>query len=208
MPPSLPTGCIYVIAGRSLTVCEPTHQDEQGWLLPVEFKLHKDLIQHESKSRTPELTLQLRRLPGRCCEEVECIQSAGFDSASPDPETFPAEYVRELREENAKSRTKAKRADDLAARLVTSLAAGTGRLADPSDLPVTEALMDDDGMPDEAKLLAAVDELLTRKPHLAATRPVATWDRESEGARRPPSRWQTCSGLVRADGADRAERGP
>jgi hypothetical protein len=94
------------------------------------------------------------------------------EPSSADPETFPAEHVRELREENAKHRTKAKRADALAARLVTSLAAGTGRLADPSDLPYSDDLLDDDGMPDEAKVLAAVDELLIRKPHLAATRPV------------------------------------
>ncbi len=91
---------------------------------------------------------------------------------SSEPETFPAEYVRELREENAKHRTKAKRVDDLTQRLVTAYAEGTGRLADPTDLPVSDDLLDEDGTPDRAKVLAAVDELLTRKPHLAATRPV------------------------------------
>jgi len=102
----------------------------------------------------------------------ETTTEAVTEASSPDPATFPAEYVRELREENAKSRTKAKRADDLTARLVTSIAAGTGRLADPSDLPVTDALMDDDGYPDAEKLTAAVADLLERKPHLASTRPV------------------------------------
>ncbi len=91
---------------------------------------------------------------------------------SSDPETFPAEYVRELREENAKHRTKAKRVDDLTQRLVTAYAEGTGRLADPTDLPASEDLLDQDGTPDRDKVLAAVDELLARKPHLAATRPV------------------------------------
>ncbi len=91
---------------------------------------------------------------------------------SSEPETFPAEYVRELREENAKHRTKAKRVDDLTQRLVTAYAEGTGRLADPTDLPVSDDLLDDYGAPDRDKVLAAVDELLTRKPHLAATRPV------------------------------------
>lgn len=93
-------------------------------------------------------------------------------AVQPDPETFPAEYVRELREENAKSRTKAKGADALASRLVTSLAAGTGRLADPSDLPYSDDLLDDDGLPDAEKVAAAVDDLLTRKPHLSSTRVV------------------------------------
>lgn len=101
---------------------------------------------------------------------TQTATEAVTEPSGADPEVFPAEYVRELREENAKSRTKAKRADDLAARLVVSLAAGTGRLADPSDLPYADDLLDDDGMPDEAKVLAAVDELLTRKPHLASTR--------------------------------------
>jgi hypothetical protein len=101
---------------------------------------------------------------------TETASEAVSGPSGADPEVFPAEYVRELREENAKSRTKAKRADDLAARLVSSMAAGTGRLADPSDLPYADDLLDEDGYPDEAKVLAAVDELLTRKPHLASTR--------------------------------------
>ncbi len=107
------------------------------------------------------------------------------EPSSPDPETFPAEYVRELREENAKSRARAKRADALAARLVTSLAAGTGRLADPSDLPNSDELLDEDGMPDRDKVLAAVDELLTRKPHLAATRPVGDVGQGARGEAAP-----------------------
>jgi hypothetical protein len=92
--------------------------------------------------------------------------------AGTEPETFPRAYVEELRRENAEARTKSKRADELAARLVTALAASTGRLADPSDLPVTDDLMDDGGFPDAEKVTAAVADLLERKPHLAATRPV------------------------------------
>ncbi len=45
--------------------------------------------------------------------------------------------------------------------------AATGRLADPSDLPYDEIHLDD-----ETALTAAIDELLTRKPHLASRRPV------------------------------------
>ena len=50
-------------------------------------------------------------------------------------------------------------------------AALTGKLADPTDLPFTDGLLDDDGVVDEAKVHAAVDELIKRKPHLAARRP-------------------------------------
>ncbi len=41
----------------------------------------------------------------------------------------------------------------------------TGRLADPSDLPFAESHVDD-----AEALTAAIDELLTRKPHLASRR--------------------------------------
>lgn len=101
---------------------------------------------------------------------TETAPEAVTEPSSPDPETFPAEYVRELREENAKSRTKAKRADDLAQRLVTAYASESRKLADPSDLPMSDDLLGEDGTPDRDKVLAAVDELLMRKPHLASTR--------------------------------------
>ncbi len=64
-----------------------------------------------------------------------------------------------------------KRADALAARLVTALAAQTGKLADPTDLPVSDDLLDEDGMPDPAKVDEAVVRLIEVKPHLASTRP-------------------------------------
>ncbi len=79
--------------------------------------------------------------------------------------TFPLSYVQELRQESAKHRTRAQRADDLAARLHTALVSATGRLADPSDLPFEESHVDD-----AEALTAAIDDLLTRKPHLASRR--------------------------------------
>ncbi len=86
-------------------------------------------------------------------------------STEEEPEQFPAEYVRKLRDESAKHRTRAQRADDLAARLHTALVSATGRLADPTDLPFEESHLDD-----AEALATAVDELLTRKPHLASRR--------------------------------------
>ena len=88
-----------------------------------------------------------------------------------EPDTFDREYVQRLRDEAAGHRVRAKRADALAAALVTAQAAATGRLADPTDLPFSEDLLDDDGLVDDGKVRAAVDELIARKPHLAARRP-------------------------------------
>ncbi len=86
-------------------------------------------------------------------------------------DAFDREYVQKLRDEAAGHRVKAKRADTLAARLVTAQAALTGKLADPTDLPFTDKLLDDDGLVDESKVQAAVEDLIKRKPHLAARRP-------------------------------------
>ncbi len=91
--------------------------------------------------------------------------------AAVEPETFDREYVQKLRDEAAGHRVKAKRGDGLAAALVTAQAALTGRMADPSDLPFSEDLLDDDGLVDNDKVTAAVEDLLRRKPHLAARRP-------------------------------------
>ena len=87
--------------------------------------------------------------------------------AEEDPQTFPREYVVQLREEAAKHRTRAQGRDDLAQRLHTALVAATGRLADPTDLA-----FDEEHLADEDALSAAVDDLLARKPHLASRRVV------------------------------------
>ncbi|GAA1091314.1 hypothetical protein [Tsukamurella spumae] len=87
----------------------------------------------------------------------------------PEGDTFPRAYVEELRTENRERRMAAEeatgRADALAGRLHAALVAATGKLADPSDLPFDAAHLDDD-----AALTEAIDELLARKPHLAARR--------------------------------------
>ncbi|MDP9429961.1 MAG: hypothetical protein M3P31_00270 [Actinomycetota bacterium] len=111
----------------------------------------------------------------------QAANAAGL-SAQPDPaadlgpdpaetEVFDREYVQKLRDEAAGHRVRAKRTDALNARLATAQAALTGKLADPTDLPFTDDLLDDDGLVDEAKVHAAVDDLIKRKPHLAARRP-------------------------------------
>lgn len=96
---------------------------------------------------------------------TDTIDESPDDAQENEPETFPREYVQKLRDESAKHRQRAQRADDLAARLHTALVAATGRLADPTDLSVEESHLDD-----AEALTAAIDELLTRKPHLASRR--------------------------------------
>ncbi len=88
------------------------------------------------------------------------------------PETFNREYVEKLRKEAAEHRVKSKRADQLASALVTSYADTTGRLHDPSDLPFSDELLDEDGLPDRQKVAHAVEALVTAKPHLAKIRVV------------------------------------
>ncbi|HIW29784.1 MAG TPA: hypothetical protein H9987_07200 [Candidatus Luteococcus avicola] len=79
-----------------------------------------------------------------------------------EPETFPAEYVRQLRKEAADNRAKAKRADDYAHELFTARVGALGKLHDPADMPFDAALLDD-----PAKLAAAVEQLVERKPYMA-----------------------------------------
>lgn len=106
--------------------------------------------------------------PQDAAERPSDAPEAPEDDNAPEdaPETFPREYVQKLRDESAKYRTRAQRADDLAHRLHTALTAATGKLADPSDLPYSE-----DHLEDPEALTAAVDALLAAKPHLAARRP-------------------------------------
>ena len=88
-----------------------------------------------------------------------------------DDKVFSAEYVTKLRQEAADARVKAKRADTLAAQLVKAWATVDGRLFDADDLAFSDDMLDDDGVIDQAKITAAIDELLTRKPHLARRKP-------------------------------------
>lgn len=101
--------------------------------------------------------------PDDTAEEAEAVAEAGEEEA----ETFPREYVQKLRDEAAKYRQRAGDRDTLAERLHTALVAATGRLADPTDLT-----FDEDHLTDDDALSAALDELLTRKPHLASRRVV------------------------------------
>lgn len=94
-------------------------------------------------------------------------QVSDAETEETEEETFPRSYVEKLREEAAKHRTRAARADELAAALWSARVAATGRLADPTDLAMPEGVdpLDADAVTE------AVDELLARKPHLASRTP-------------------------------------
>lgn len=107
------------------------------------------------------------------------------------PETFPRDYVERLRAENARYRQRAQDRDTLAAALWQARVAATGRLADPTDL----ALPADADPIDADTVAAAVDELLTRKPHLASRRPAGDI---GQGATSGASDTVDLAGLLRA----------
>lgn len=95
-------------------------------------------------------------------EDDDNADDENDDSAT----SFSRTYVEKLRRENAGYRERANRADELAQRLHTALVAATGRMADPTDLAFDATHLDDDDA-----LTMAIDELLSKKPHLATRRP-------------------------------------
>lgn len=99
-------------------------------------------------------------------DTAEVLHKEAPAPAEAEADTFSRDYVEKLRQENGKYRQRAQRADDLAHRLHTALVTATGRLADPTDLEFSE-----DHLEDPEALEAAVEALLTSKPHLAARRP-------------------------------------
>lgn len=115
--------------------------------------------------------------------EQEQVDETGHDIDQPDEqsESFPREVVEQLRRENGKYRQRAQQADTLARRLHTELVRATGRLADPTDLVYAEEHLDD---PDA--LAAAIDELLTSKPHLASRRPSGDIGQGNRGSSSQP----------------------
>jgi hypothetical protein len=91
------------------------------------------------------------------------------DEEPDDADTFPRAYVEKLRNESKGYRERAKTAeanlDATLRELFAVKVAATGKLADSEDLPYDAELL-----ADEDKLTEAIDELIKRKPHLAARR--------------------------------------
>ncbi|GAB7071794.1 hypothetical protein H7J06_22125 [Mycobacterium hodleri] len=96
-------------------------------------------------------------------EVVENPAQVIADDPADEPKTYDADYVNGLKKEAIDHRHKA---TTLATRLHTELVRQTGRLADPAELGFDPTHLDD-----PEALSAAIDELLTRKPHYAARTP-------------------------------------
>lgn len=99
--------------------------------------------------------------------ETPPVDESDADTGESAGDMFTREYVEGLRQENAKYRQRAQRADELAHRLHTALVRSDGRLHDPSDLAFEDAHLADDGQ----ALTDAITDLIDRKPHLAARKP-------------------------------------
>ena len=118
-------------------------------------------------------------------------QEPAEDDAEAEGDTFPRAYVEKLRREAAEAHTRAKRADDLAGALWAARVAATGRLADPTDLPMPEGA---DPM-DPAAVDTAVAELLAAKPHLASRVPRGF---VAQGSQPEPPAAPSLSAMLRA----------
>lgn len=97
-------------------------------------------------------------------ETAEADQTEESDESS---DTFPRSYVEKLRTEAKDHRHRAEtaeaRSEELTRQLFTLRVQATGKLADPTDLE-----FDADLLTDDETLNAAIDDLLSRKPHLKA----------------------------------------
>ncbi len=122
-------------------------------------------------------------------EPVPEAPIAAPEAPEEEPATFTTEYVKKLRSEASERRREAKAArEELEARdaelvelredrfrraLVDANAAQVRRLADPEDLLTftdRSELVDDAGRPDPARIAAAIESLITKKPYLAIAR--------------------------------------
>ena len=134
--------------------------------------------------------------PETDAEATTTAEALGNSQSPEDAEqVFDLEYVTKLRQEAAEGRVKAKRADSLARQTVKALAANDGRLIDVDDLAFDQQFLDEDGIVDADKVTAAIDELVKRKPHLAAQRPSGI---VPQGARPEPTRVDL-HGMLRAN---------
>lgn len=131
--------------------------------------------------------------PPKPGEQSESAGERPGEKTEPEGDTFPRAYVEKLRQEAAEHRTKAKAAEEallpLQGRLHTALVAGTGKLADPSDLAFDAAHLEDEGA-----LATAIDELLAKKPHLATRRVVGDI---GQGAGEPTESVVNLGGMLR-----------
>lgn len=104
--------------------------------------------------------------------QIDQVPEAGSDTDQmPEPDTFSADYVKQLREEAAAHRVKAKRTDEANERMVRAVAQMDGRLVNADEVTLTDAMLDGDGIADPDKVRAVIGELIAAKPYLAKRTP-------------------------------------
>lgn len=111
---------------------------------------------------------QVQDTPQEAPAEDPQTPPTGETVQTQEAQSFPAEYVQQLRQEAADYRTRSK---SLSTELVHAWAAVDGRLLDPTDLPVSAVDTGEDGAISRDAVSAAIDALVKAKPHLAAQRP-------------------------------------
>lgn len=129
-----------------------------------------DIVTEDITETLPEPEAADVAAPAPDSEGASGASDAPSDPIEDEPETYSAEYVRGLRDESAKHRVKAKRVDDANARLVAAYAASDGRLQNVEDVPMSEDLLDSEGLVDRDKVIASIDALVAAKPYLQARR--------------------------------------
>lgn len=93
-------------------------------------------------------------------------------SAEDESATFDRAYVQKLRDEAAAARVRAKRADDATERLRALAVQFAVRdvLKDADDLPWSDDFADEEGWPDQRKIVAAAEALVAARPYLGRVR--------------------------------------
>ncbi|MDP7725088.1 hypothetical protein [Mycobacterium sp. TY814] len=118
-------------------------------------------------------------LPDTDADTAHTIDPADVES-DPAEDTL-AKVRREARNLRDRLKTAEARADELAHRLHTELARANGKLADPHDFPFNPDLLDD-----TEAMNAAIDALLTHKPHLRSRAPKGDIGQGARGNRSIP----------------------
>ena len=107
-------------------------------------------------------------------DAVEASQDTPEVSQDAEPQTFSADYVKQLRDEAAAHRVKAKRLDEANRRTVAGIAELDGRLINPDEITLTDDMLDDNGIVDKSRVQAAIQALLQEKPYLGKRTPTTT----------------------------------
>lgn len=107
-------------------------------------------------------------------DAVEASQDTPEVSQDAEPQTFSADYVKQLRDEAAAHRVKAKRLDEANRRTVAGIAELDGRLINPDEITLTDDMLDDNGIVDKSRVQAAIHALLQEKPYLGKRTPTTT----------------------------------